>query len=92
MLYCLCLINSVLTGNFAWPRLTSGAFAFLESIAENPRVGKIRSCGLSGRPPFGYRSGQAFSKSVRSGAPQLVDVSLKDRQNDIRAQIGPTRP
>jgi hypothetical protein len=41
------VINSVLTGNFAEPRLTSGAFAFLESIAENPRAGKIRNCGLS---------------------------------------------
>jgi hypothetical protein len=30
------LKGSVPTGNFVEPRLTSGAFDFLESIAENP--------------------------------------------------------
>jgi hypothetical protein len=31
-------------------------------------------CRLRGGPPFGYRSGQAFSKSARSGAPPVVTL------------------
>lgn len=31
------------------------------------------------QPPFGYRSGQAFSKIARSGAPQLFRSMLKDK-------------
>ena len=71
-----CLKGSVPTGNLAEPRLTSGAFAFLRSTAEDPRA---RGNRKTADCPAGH-----FSKSVRSGAPGLLLV-LKYRLDVARA-------
>jgi hypothetical protein len=39
--------------------------------------GGVGRCRRFGGPPFGYRSGQAFSKSARSGAPPVISVDVK---------------
>ena len=52
----------------------------------------IPSCGLSGKPPFGYRSGQAFSKSVRSGAPPVISCQCSKTTRVILSTLQwPTR-
>ncbi len=57
--------------------MTTGAFEFLGAYEwkQKPRIVPW--------PPFGCRSGQAFSKSVKSGAPQFIEISVKDRRNNI---------
>lgn len=76
------LKGSVPTGNFAEPRLTSGAFEFLGSYEWN------RKLRIVPWPLLGYARGfargfgkteQAFSKSVSSGAPP-VNRSQRQRQ------------
>ncbi len=44
------------------------------------RKAKSDGVGCWAGPPFGYRSGQAFSKSARKGAPPVISVhTTKDK-------------
>src|SRR6266849_2663879 len=45
------------------------------------RQAKSDGVGCCAGPPFGYRSGQAFSKSARRGAPPVISVHTKLKTN-----------
>ena len=51
----------------------------MKKVWELPPGAAMLGVGSSAGPPFGYRSGQAFSKSARKGAPQLFRFMFKDK-------------
>jgi len=80
------LKGSVPTGNFAEPRLTSGAFAFLMSTVDDPIRAKPRECGLSRWPLLRKREkwrtpSQLMSASTKTILPTQIGPPALSRQS-----------